>query len=132
MKPNQSTIRYSEAFKQQIIHEFETGKSSLATLGRKYGITGGSTIQSWVKKYGKFGLLPKVLHVQKPNERDQISALKSEIKRLKQAIADEVLDRKIAESTLEVICEDHGWNIEEVKKKVGAELPVKPIKKKKK
>jgi len=43
-----------------------------------------------------------------------------------------VLDRKIAESTLEVFCEDHGLNIEEVKKKVGVGLPVKRIIKKKK
>lgn len=131
MKPNQTIIHYSEAFKRQIIHEFETGQSTVSALRRKYGITGGSTIQNWVKKYGKFGLLPKILRVEKPNEGDQISMLKAEIKRLKQAIADEVLDRKIAESTLEVICEDQGLNIEEVKKKVGAKSLGKPIKKKK-
>ena len=46
-------------------------------------------------------------------------------------IADEVLDRKIAESTLEVICEDHGLSLQDVKKKVGAKLPLKPSKIKK-
>jgi transposase-like protein len=132
MKQNQTVFHYSEAFKQQIIHEFETGHLTLAALRRKYGIKGGSTIREWVKKYGRFGSLPKVIRVEKPNEKDQILALRAEIKRLKQAIADEVLDRKIAESTLEVICEDHGLNIEEVKKKAGAELPVKRFKKKKK
>ncbi len=131
MKPNQTLIRYSEAFKQQIILEFETGHLTASALRRKYGIKGGSTIRNWIKKYGRFGLLPKVIRVEKPNEKDQISALKAEIKRLKQVIADEVLDRKIAESTLEVICEDHGLNIEEVKKKAGAELLVKGSKKKK-
>ena len=132
MKPNNKLTYYSEAFKQQIIREFETGQLTFSALRRKYGINGGSTIQSWVKKYGKFGLLPKVIRVEKPNERDQILALKAEIKRLKQAIADEVLDRKIAESTLEVICEDQGLDIEAVKKKVGTELPIKPSKRKKK
>jgi transposase-like protein len=132
MKQNLTLIRYSEAFKQQIILEFETGYLTASELRRKYGINGGSTIRNWIKKYGRFGLLPKVIRVEKPNERDQILALKAEIKRLKEVIADEVLDRKIAESTLEVICEDHGLNIEQVKKKVGAELPLKPSKKKRK
>ena len=131
MKQNQTLIRYSEAFKQQIILEFETGHLTASELRRKYGINGGSTIRNWIKKYGRFGLLPKIIRVEKPNEKDQILALKAEIKRLKQVLADEVLDRKIAESTLEVICEDHGLNIEQVKKKVGAELPLKPSKKKK-
>ncbi len=63
--------------------------------------------------------------MEKPNERDQIQSLKAEIQRLKQAIADEVLDRKIAESTLEVICEQRGLDIEEVKKKAGALLAKK-------
>ena len=131
MKPNQTIIHYSEAFKQQVIREFETGQLTASALRRKYGIGGGSTVRAWAKKYGRFGILPKVIRVEKPNEGDQILALKAEIKRLKQAIADEVLDRKIAESYLEVICENHGLNIEEVKKKVGAKLPAKPSKKKK-
>ena len=132
MKKNQKTIRYSEAFKQQIITELESGDLTTAELGRKYGIKGGSTIKGWIKKFGRFGLLPKIIRVEKPNEKDQILALRAEIKRLKQAIADEVLDRKIAESTLEVICEDQGWSIEDVKKKIGSGLPAKPSKKKKK
>ena len=132
MKQNQTVFHYSEAIKQQLIQEFETGHLSASALRRKYGIKGGSTIREWVKKYGKFGLLPRVIRVEKPNEKDEILALKAEIKRLKQAMADEVLDRKIAESTLEVFCEDHGLNIEEVKKKVGVGLPVKRIIKKKK
>ncbi len=52
-----------------------------------------------------------------PQEKDQIASLKLEIKRLKMSIADIVTDRVIAESTLEVICEQQGLDIEEVKKK---------------
>lgn len=132
MQNNQTIIKYSEAFKQQVVREFESGNLSRAQLRRKYGIGGGYTIGGWIKKYGSFESTPKVIRVEKPNEKDQILALKEEIKRLKQAIADEVLDRKIAESTLEVICEDRGWDVEEVKKKAGIELQKKLQRKKKK
>ena len=128
---NRKIIKYSEAFKQQVVREYETGDSSRAALRRKYGITGIETITHWVKKYGKFESLPKIVRVEKPNEQDQVKALQAEIKRLKQILADEVLDRKIAESTLEVICEDRGWNVEEVKKKAGAELQKRQPRKKK-
>jgi len=30
-----------------------------------------------------------------------------------------LLDQRIAESTLEVICEQHGWDVEVIKKKAG-------------
>lgn len=125
MQTKKIIIRYSEAFKQQIIQEIESGSLTIAQVRRKYGITGGSTVTGWVKKFGRFGAIPKIIRVEKPNERDQIQTLKAEIQRLKQAIADEVLDRKIAESTLEVICEQRGLDIEEVKKKAGALLAKK-------
>lgn len=132
MKNNQTIIKYSEAFKQQIVREFESGKLNRGQLRRKYGIGGGNTVGAWIKKYGSFDSIPKVIRVEKPNEKDQILALKEEIKKLKQAIADEVLDRKIAESTLEVICEDRGWSVEDVKKKAGIELQKRQQRKKKK
>jgi transposase-like protein len=132
MQNNQTIIKYSEAFKQQIVREFETGKLNRGQLRRKYSIGGGSTVGAWIKKYGSFDSIPKVIRVEKPNEKDQILTLKEEIKKLKQAIADEVLDRKIAESTLEVICEDRGWDVEDVKKKAGIELQKRQQRKKKK
>src|SRR5688572_20383296 len=132
MQNNQTIIRYSLPFKRQVVREFESGKLTRDQLRRKYGIGGAHTIGNWIKKFGSFESVPKLIRVQKPDEKDQILALKEEIKKLKQAIADEVLDRKIAESTLEVICEDRGWDVEEVKKKAGIELQKRQQRKKKK
>jgi transposase-like protein len=53
-KKQSSRTNYSEAFKRQVISEFESGLSSKATLKRKYGISGHSCIDNWLKKYGKF------------------------------------------------------------------------------
>ena len=81
------------------------------------------------EKIGNFGLIPKTIRVETPQEKDQIASLKLEIKRLKMSIADIVTDRVIAESTLEVICEQQGLDIEEVKKKAGTILASNPSKK---
>ena len=45
--------RYSEAFKRQVVSEFESGLSTKAPLKRKYRIAGNSCISRWLKKYGK-------------------------------------------------------------------------------
>lgn len=52
-KPKPPQI-YSEGFKRMVVSEFESGKSSKATLKRKYGISGNSCIPRWLRKYGKF------------------------------------------------------------------------------
>jgi regulator of extracellular matrix RemA (YlzA/DUF370 family) len=88
----------------------------------KYNIKGGSTIQVWAKKYGNFNLLNRIVLIKKPEEFDRIKQMKDEIRRLKEALADTVLERKIAQSTLEVICEDMDMDYESVKKKAGEEL----------
>jgi len=132
MKLKNSYVRYSEAFKTEVLNEIESGKLTFAQARRKYQIAGVTTITKWAKKSGRFGIIPKLIRVEKPNERDEAKALKEENKRLKEAIAELVLDRKIAESTLEVLCEQQGWDIEEVKKKIGIQLQKRSGRKEKK
>lgn len=129
MKTIKPIIRYSEAFKHQVLQEIESGELSIAGAQQKYGITGQMTIQSWARKYGSFGIIPKILRVENPKERDQIKELKAQIKQLKLALADIALDKAIAESTLEVICEDRGLDVEEVEKNAGNLLQQKRKKK---
>lgn len=44
---------YSEAFKKQVVKEFERGLFTKAELRQRYKIAGNSCILSWLKKYGK-------------------------------------------------------------------------------
>jgi len=44
--------RYSEAFKRQVVGEYESG-CNVNELQKKYGITGAMTISNWIKKYAK-------------------------------------------------------------------------------
>lgn len=92
----QQVVRYSISFKQQVVAELEQG-FGIEELKRKYGITGGQTIQYWVRKFGKQALLSKVVRVETMEERDRIQALESEIKRLKLALADSLLAQRSLE-----------------------------------
>ena len=117
-------MRYSEAFKMQVISELESG--TLATIQEareRYDIRGGSTVQSWLQKYGKDHLRSRVVKVQTPKDRDEKKALKKRIKELEKALADSQVKAVLNEAYYEIVCEDHGiTDPEEYKKKLDMEL----------
>ncbi|EDP94524.1 helix-turn-helix domain-containing protein [Kordia algicida OT-1] len=45
---------YSLSFKLQVVQEIEQGKLTRSQVLSKYGIQSGSTIRTWLKKYGNF------------------------------------------------------------------------------
>ena len=80
---SRQVIRYSEAFKLQVISELESGKlSSIFEAQRRYGIRGGQTVQNWLKKYGRNHLMNKIIKVQTPKDRDEVKELKKRIREL--------------------------------------------------
>jgi len=92
--------RYSEAFKLQVVSEYERGQSVRA-LQHKYGITGNGTIRRWVKKYGHAGLRHDMVVIQRSEERDRENRLKERIKELESAVAQLTLEKIVLESSLE-------------------------------
>lgn len=119
MKPRKTRIiRYSEAFKHQVVKEIEDGKFSLAQVKDRYGIKGADTIQNWIRRMGKLESLPILIRVEKPDEKDQIKELQRQIQQLKDSLAETQVRFLIAESQFEVVCEQQGLDPEEVKKKL--------------
>ena len=116
-RKQRAVIRYSQAFKQEIIREIEKGDQSIESVQRRYRI-GNGTIQNWMKRMGRFDGLPRVIRVEKPDEKNRIKELESQIRALKEALADSQLEKIIAESRFEVVCEQQGWDPEEIKKKL--------------
>ena len=106
--------RYSESFKIQVVREYEDG-SSIPELGKKYGITGKTTIVRWINKYGKEGLRHRLMRIQTAEEVNRICELEAEVKELKEALVKVSLEKLALESTLEVL-EESGLVAEEVKK----------------
>jgi transposase-like protein len=47
------TKQYSTAFKRKVVSEIESGKLSINQARSIYSISGGGTIQNWIKKWGK-------------------------------------------------------------------------------
>lgn len=120
-----ATIRYSEAFKHQVINEVESGVPC-DQVRKKYGIGGLNTIQYWMKRLGKLESLPKIIRVEKPDEKAKLKELERQIRELKNALAETQVRCVIAESHFEIVCEDHGLDPETVKKKIDEERSSKP------
>ena len=102
-------VRYSEAFKLQVVSELESGKlKSLNEAQKRYGIHGSGTIRYWINKYGKNHLLNKVVIVKTADERDQLKAMKQEIHKLKSALADAHLDLRLEKAWVKLACRQAG------------------------
>ena len=111
------TMRYSEAFKQQVVDEIASGRfGSAFEAARAYGI-GKDTVRRWVREYGRGHLLRKVVRVEKPGEPGEIKRLKGRVRQLEEALADATMDKALAESAFELLCESAGIDAEEFKKK---------------
>ena len=115
-------VRYSEAFKLRVVEALESGEvRSIPAARVQFGVGGCTTIQSWLRKYGRNHLIPKVVRVENPDEVDQLKALRKEIGRLKEALADSHLDAALHRSWLEVACREFGvTDMEAYKKKLAA------------
>jgi transposase-like protein len=113
-----TVIRYSEAFKQQVVSEVESRLLNCAQVQRKYGIKGAGTVQYWIKRLGKLDALPTFIRVEKPNEKDRIKEMERQIRQLKESLAETQVRYLLAESQFEIVCEQQGLDPEEVKKKL--------------
>lgn len=122
MDKRRRVIRYSESFKQQIIAEYSNGQSTMTQLAMRYGIKGGSTIKNWIIKSHNFDLLPKIIRVETPSDKNELASLRAENKKLKLLVADQALDLAIAQSTIEYIEKYEGVDLNNIKKKPGALL----------
>lgn len=116
-----TVIRYSEAFKLQVLRELEEGKfPSKEAVRRAYGIHGGGTLLKWIIKYGKENLLDKVVRVETPKEVSELKQLRKRIRDLEKGLADAHLDLKLEEAYTRIACKAAGIeDVDAFKKKHG-------------
>jgi transposase-like protein len=86
---------YSESFKRMVVQEYESGLSTKATLRRKYGISGHSTLSKWLKKYGKlyhhsYSSIGRPL---KDKNKQYIKELESQLKKQEKEFAKKLADK---------------------------------------
>ncbi len=106
--------RYSEAFKRQVVSEYEGG-SSISDLQKKYGVTGGQTIQLWIKKYAIKGFRHDIIRIQNAEEANRVKELEQQVQELEQTLGKVILEKMKLEAIVEEITE----NPEEVVEKNG-------------
>ena len=109
-------IRYSKAFKMQLVQEVEAGKMCVSRVERKYGLTSAGTLMRWVRQYGS-GKYGKVIRVEKAGEIDEANRLRKELRRVKEALADTHVELALEKAYLEVACEQLDQTTEAFKKK---------------
>src|SRR6185369_13721527 len=109
-------IRYSKAFKLQLVREVESGKSCAWAVQRKYKIKGTATVMRWVRKFGS-GRYGKIMRVEKADEVNEGGQLRSELRRVKEALADAHMELALEKAFLAVACEEMNQTPEAFKKK---------------
>ena len=119
-----SAIRYSEAFKLQVLREIEEGRfATRVGACRAYGIRGQGTIERWAVKYGKNHLVGKVIRVETPKEVSEVKALRKRVRDLEKALASERLDHMLGDAYLNIACRAAGIeDVDDFKKKHAGKL----------
>lgn len=98
--------RYSDAFRREVVVEYEAG-GTIFQLQKKYGITGGQTIQTWIKKYAREGLRHNLVRIQIADEINRIKELEDQVQELEQALGRVMLEKiKLDSIVEELLAED--------------------------
>ena len=109
-------IRYSKAFKMQCVQEVEAGTACAYDVQRKYKIKGSATVMRWVRRLGS-GKYGKIIRVEKAGEVNVASQLRTELRRVKEALADTYMELALEQAFLVVACERMEQTVEGFKKK---------------
>lgn len=93
--------RYSQAFKQQVVREYEAGASNYS-LRQKYGIGAHHTVERWVKQYGRSGYRSELVVIQTLEDQLEVKAMKKRMAELESALAESTLENRMLKTTIEV------------------------------
>jgi transposase-like protein len=110
-------IRYSKAFRLQIVREVESGEKCAYQVALKYDVS-PSTVSWWVRQFGS-GKYGKVIRVERADEMRETARLRQQLRRAKEALADAHMELALERAYLEVACEQMEQSVEDFKKKHG-------------
>ena len=117
--------RYSEAFKRQVVAEYESG-ISISDLQKKYGITGGMTIPNWIKKYAKEGFRHELVRIQTAEEVNRVKELEQQVEELEQVLGKVMLEKLKLESILAELEEIYGVEVKKNAVRSSRDFAEKP------
>jgi transposase-like protein len=121
-----ATVRYSEAFKMEVVRELEQSGISIPAMRRRYGIKGAGTITRWLGQYGN-GSRGKVMRVERPEEKNELELLRQRVRRLERALADSQVELAVERAYVRLACRRAGIeDVGEFKKKADGQPDMMP------
>ena len=114
MQSNLKAIRkkrcFSEAFKKNIVKEFESGKYSVLQLEKLFKVNNKSIYQ-WIYKYSTFNDQSARIVEMKQSSTNKVKELEKQIKELQRAVGIKQLQIDYLEKMLDIAKEDLGIDI---------------------
>ena len=114
LRSGSPSAHYDEAFKKQVVREYERGFLNKEQLRCKYNLGGNSTVLKWCRKYGKFAYNSPA-----QNGRPMKDPQKYRIKELEKKLKAAELKLKVYDKLIEITNRELD---EDVVKKIEAEL----------
>ena len=108
-------IRYSRAFKLQLVREVESGEKCAHQVALKYDV-GPHTVLRWVRQFGS-GKYGKVIRVERADELRESLRLRQQLRQAKEALADAHMELALERAYLAEACEQLNQSVEGFKKK---------------
>jgi transposase-like protein len=99
-------VRYSLAFKQQVISDIESGRMRPALAEKVYDVSQQS-IYNWMKEFGKEHLCRRTIRVETPTERQHLKELEEKNRQLESALAQTQVKVIALEALIEVAQEHY-------------------------
>lgn len=121
--PKEQIKRYSQAFKHQVVREYEAG-ASIYSLVQKYGIGAQRTVKRWIEKYSHAGYRKELVIIQSVDDQQEVQAMKERMAELETALAESVLESRMLQTTLTVASEALGMDL---KKNFGKPSSSRPV-----
>jgi transposase-like protein len=107
-------VRYSESFKIRVVEQIEQEGLLISEARMRYGIKGGGTIQGWIRRFGKFHLLNRVIRIETMEEKDRVKQLEEENRKLKLALADSMLEKRCLQVLIEEVDKAYKTDVKKI------------------
>lgn len=118
--------RYSDAFKRKVVSEIHNGFYSASRALDIYKIGGTMTVYNWLAKYDPGNVLSHRGDNMKNTKKETVVDMKSRIRYLEQIVSDLNIEKKILETTINIVSEEYGIDL---KKNIGNVLLSKSVRK---
>ena len=114
MKANVKLIKkhrqFSEAFKKQIVKEFESGKFSVSQMEKLHGISNKS-IYKWIYKFSTFNEQGYRIVEMKRSSTSKVKELENRIKDMERVVGQKQLNIDFLEKMMEIAKDELGVDV---------------------